>query len=107
MIAQEGIDFKTACERITKEYEARSRLWASWGDYDRRQFERTCALYKIGYPFGTAHLNAKTLFALKHRLSHEVGMDGALKLLNIPLEGTHHRGIDDAHNIAKILRTLI
>jgi inhibitor of KinA sporulation pathway (predicted exonuclease) len=30
-------------------------------------------------------------------------MAGALKYLNIELEGTHHRGKDDARNIAKIL----
>lgn len=27
--------------------------------------------------------------------------------VNIPLEGTHHRGVDDAKNIAKILYTLV
>ncbi|WP_331281309.1 hypothetical protein [Paenibacillus sp. UNC451MF] len=31
-----------------------------------------------------------------------VGMERALHMLKLPLEGTHHRGIDDARNIAKI-----
>ncbi|HWO78436.1 MAG TPA: 3'-5' exonuclease, partial [Bacillus sp. (in: firmicutes)] len=31
-----------------------------------------------------------------------VGMARALEMLKLPLEGTHHRGIDDARNIAKI-----
>jgi inhibitor of KinA sporulation pathway (predicted exonuclease) len=57
----------------------------------------------MGYPFGPSHINVKTLFALKHKLGHELGMAGALKYLNIELEGTHHRGKDDARNIAKIL----
>jgi len=30
-----------------------------------------------------------------------------LALLDIPLEGTHHRGVDDANNIAKILRWIL
>lgn len=30
-------------------------------------------------------------------------MKGALHILDLPLEGTHHRGVDDAKNIAKIL----
>lgn len=34
-------------------------------------------------------------------------MAQALELLNIPLEGTHHRGGDDAWNIAGILAKLI
>ncbi len=36
-----------------------------------------------------------------------MGMAGALKQLEIPLEGTHHRGIDDAWNIAEILTWLL
>ena len=31
------------------------------------------------------------------------GMAGALRQLGLPLTGTHHRGIDDARNIARIL----
>lgn len=31
-----------------------------------------------------------------------IGMERALKMLDLPLDGTHHRGIDDAKNIAKI-----
>ena len=55
------------------------------------------------YPFGRTHLNIKSLFALVHALPHEVGMDEALKLAGLPLEGTHHRGVDDARNLAQIL----
>lgn len=36
-------------------------------------------------------------------LQKPTGMNGALHLLEIPLEGIHHRGVDDAKNIAKIL----
>jgi 3'-5' exoribonuclease 1 len=36
-------------------------------------------------------------------LSSTHGMARALNLANIELEGTHHRGIDDAKNIAKLL----
>jgi len=32
-----------------------------------------------------------------------MGMEGMLRYLKIPLTGTHHRGIDDCRNIAKIL----
>jgi inhibitor of KinA sporulation pathway (predicted exonuclease) len=34
-------------------------------------------------------------------------MAAALAQLDLPLEGTHHRGIDDARNIAKILHHLL
>jgi len=34
-------------------------------------------------------------------------MSAALTIVNIPLEGHHHRGIDDARNIAKIANLLL
>jgi inhibitor of KinA sporulation pathway (predicted exonuclease) len=34
-------------------------------------------------------------------------MKGALRLLEIPLVGEHHRAIDDARNIAKIARIML
>jgi inhibitor of KinA sporulation pathway (predicted exonuclease) len=37
----------------------------------------------------------------------EVGMTTALEKLGLPLEGTLHRGVDDAWNIAKILAKLL
>lgn len=36
-----------------------------------------------------------------------VGMKGMLRLLDLPLLGRHHRGIDDCHNLAAILRVLL
>jgi inhibitor of KinA sporulation pathway (predicted exonuclease) len=107
MIDNEGIDFKEVCQIIRKELDAPSRLWVSWGDYDRKQFTRDCVLRKIAYPFGDGHLNLKTWFAIKHQLNHELGMAEALNFAQLPLEGKHHRGIDDAYNIAKILLTML
>ncbi len=102
-----GIGFREACQRLQKQYATKDRVFASYGDYDRRQFERQCTARGVAYPFGPTHLNVKNLFALHHRLEHEVGMDGALRMIGLPLEGTHHRGGDDAWNIAAILGRLL
>lgn len=107
MVDSEGISFKDACNLLRKEYLSQSRAWASFGAYDQRQFVRQCGDMGVPYPFGPSHINVKTLFALKHRLAHEQGMAGALAMLDIPLEGTHHRGVDDAKNIAKIMYKLL
>jgi len=107
MVAREGIPFKEACNILKQQYLSQSRVWASYGAYDQKQFQRQCSAMGIGYPFGPSHINVKTLFALRHKLSHETGMAGALERLQLPLEGTHHRGVDDALNIAKILRELL
>ncbi|MGB3695649.1 MAG: hypothetical protein WA999_23305, partial [Spirulinaceae cyanobacterium] len=61
----------------------------------------------VKYPFGTRHINVKTLLALQRRLAKEVGMAQALEILDLPLQGTHHRGVDDAGNIARILAKLL
>ena len=36
-----------------------------------------------------------------------MGMKGALAMMNVPLEGTHHRGVDDARNIAKLAQIIL
>ncbi len=100
---EKGISFAEACSILKKKYLSQQRVWASYGDYDRRQFERQCQSQKVSYPFGSRHINIKTLFAIIHALPYEVGMAEALERLNLPLEGTHHRGGDDAWNIANIL----
>ncbi|MEM8667206.1 MAG: 3'-5' exonuclease [Planctomycetota bacterium] len=96
-----------AVKILKKDYDSKNRLWASWGDYDRRQFERVCKDLNVGYPFGPSHLNIKSLFAAATGIGHELGLDGAYKQLGLELEGTHHRGDDDAWNIARILCRLL
>jgi inhibitor of KinA sporulation pathway (predicted exonuclease) len=92
---------------LKKEFHSQQRLWASWGDYDRRQFERVCEEFGVGYPFGVSHLNVKTLFAVAFGLDREVGLEGAYERLGLTMEGTHHRGADDAWNIAGVLCLLL
>jgi len=91
---------------LRTEYRSKDRLWASWGDYDRRQFERVCEAHGVGYPFGTSHLNIKSLFAVATG-QREMGLAEAYRQLGWTMEGTHHRGHDDAWNIAGILCELL
>jgi inhibitor of KinA sporulation pathway (predicted exonuclease) len=39
--------------------------------------------------------------------SRPMGMERALSYCNIPLAGTHHRGADDAYNIARVYRHVV
>lgn len=104
---EHGMSLADACARLKKRYRSRNLTWASFGDYDRRQFERQCARDGIQYPFGATHLNVKNLLAFALGMRHEVGMAKALELAGLPLEGTHHRGVDDAWNIAALLGFLL
>src|SRR5215471_7354624 len=37
-----GVSFEQACEILRTDHRSGSRPWTSWGDYDRKQFERQC-----------------------------------------------------------------
>ncbi|MER7275468.1 3'-5' exonuclease [Dactylosporangium sp. NPDC000244] len=99
--AAAGLSFAEACERLRTVHRSDSRPWASWGDYDRKQFERQCQ-GRQRYPFGSDHTNAKAVFADAHGLRRQ-GMAGALQTAGLPLEGRHHNGADDAWNIAALV----
>lgn len=97
-----GITFQQAMKLLKSEFKSDDRTFVSWGDYDRKMFERNCKDYGVRYPFGPRHMNLKNTFTILHGLEREPGMDDALLHLKLKLEGTHHRGIDDAKNIANI-----
>lgn len=98
-----GVDFAEACRQLAVEHRAGSRPWASWGDYDRRQFTRQCGATGVPYPFGRRHWNAELVFTRAHGLRKRPGMAQALRIADLPLEGRHHRGADDAWNIAALV----
>lgn len=98
-----GISFEEACQVLMKDYDGRNRTWASYGDYDRIKLQAQCQDRGVDYPFGRSHINVKNLLALQLKLKREVGLPAAMDLLGMSLEGTLHRGIDDAWNIAAVL----
>ncbi|MBO9341725.1 MAG: exonuclease domain-containing protein [Roseiflexus sp.] len=79
-------------------------LFCSWGEYDRAQFVQDCAFHRVAYPFGAEHLNLKAAFARARGLHKPLGIAAALRSLGMAFEGTHHRAIDDARTIARIVR---
>ncbi len=103
----QGISFAEACVILEKEYKTRQRVWASYGDYDRQQFEKQCAERGIKYPFSPSHLNIKTLFTLIQGMRHDVSMAQAIEHMGLPMDGRHHRGHDDAWNVAQLLYLLL
>ncbi|KOU75989.1 DNA polymerase III [Streptomyces sp. MMG1533] len=98
-----GVSFAEACRLLAAEHRAGARAWASWGDYDRHQFVRQCRATGTPYPFGRRHTNAKAAFTDVHGLRKRPGMAQALRFAGLPLEGRHHRGEDDAWNIAALV----
>ncbi|MER5636287.1 3'-5' exonuclease [Kitasatospora sp. NPDC002227] len=106
-----GVTFAEACRLLTEEFAAATRPWASWGEYDRRQFARQSQADGVAYPFGypaeRGHTNAKAVFTEAYGLRRKPGMAQALQIAGLPLEGRHHRGEDDAWNIAALVLDLL
>ena len=74
----------------------------SWGGYDLTQFRTDCARHGLDLPATfERHVNLKKEFA--RLLGVKVcGMSRALAHAGLTPEGTHHRGLDDARNIARL-----
>lgn len=102
-----GMRFADACALLEERFASRRRTFASFGAYDRFQLHGQCEMTGVRYPFGPTHLNVKNLFALRHRLRDEVSLAQAFTHMGWRMEGTHHRGSDDAWNIARLLAVLL
>lgn len=74
----------------------------SWGFYDRKQLESDCAIHGLDDGWVGKHVSLKHQYGKFKNLRRPIGMKNALKSEGLTLDGTHHRGIDDARNIAKI-----
>jgi inhibitor of KinA sporulation pathway (predicted exonuclease) len=79
----------------------------SWGGYDMRQITRDVVSQNIESEIdinnmSDRHLDFKRWYGKYHKI-RPCGMTHALSKEKIKLEGTHHRGIDDAVNITKIV----
>lgn len=78
-------------------------LFCSWGGYDKNQFRRDAQRHRVALPLGERHLNMKEAFSKRLGEPRQYGTGQALRRLGLSFSGTHHRAIDDARNIARLL----
>ncbi|MGI9476776.1 MAG: exonuclease domain-containing protein [Hyphomicrobiaceae bacterium] len=76
--------------------------FCSWGAFDRRQLEQDCAMHGLTYAM-PPHVNLKALFSNRQGFKKRFGMAKALAMCDIELAGQHHRALDDARNISRLL----
>jgi inhibitor of KinA sporulation pathway (predicted exonuclease) len=79
-------------------------ILCSWGYYDRVQFKNDCELHGLNQDWSNRHISLKHQYGKIKGLRRPPSMKRALKSEKMPLDGTHHRGIDDARNITKIFQ---
>jgi inhibitor of KinA sporulation pathway (predicted exonuclease) len=81
----------------------RDFAFCSWGDYDRTQLQQDCDFHRIHNPISAPHRNVKRLFGERQGRTKKYGLSDAIREAGLAFSGTHHRGIDDARNIARLL----
>ncbi len=105
-IRQENVDTADLFPAVLR----RLRIWIgsgpftlrSWGRYDLGQLDRDCQCHRLRLPpTFMRHINLKREFGRMFRVEL-CGMTRALEIAGLPLEGIHHRGADDARNIAQL-----
>lgn len=82
-------------------------VFCSWGDYDYNQLKQDSEYHQLHFPIDAPHVNIKKLFSSTQQLPKAYGMNYALRLAGLTLQGTHHRGIDDARNMARLLPWIV
>ncbi|HEY6877065.1 MAG TPA: 3'-5' exonuclease [Polyangiales bacterium] len=95
--------FAEAIELLRSFIAGREVLFCSWGDYDRAQFAREAGRAQVALPLGERHFNIKQAFNQRIGDGKRRGVGQALSYAGLRFEGTAHRGIDDARNIARLL----
>ena len=106
-IKQSDIDsaplFKDALASF-QEWIGNDTYWlCSWGFYDKAQLKKDCQLHRVDTNWLINHISLKHQHGKKVIGKEKgVGMQAALNKAGLKLEGIHHRGIDDAKNIAQI-----
>jgi len=120
-ITQDDVDraprFREAIDLLAAWLDGRRPVLASWGAYDREQLAQDAAAHGVVLPLDVEqHLNLKQLFAERQGVNllakhvdartgdyRKLGVVGALRRVGYEFMGTHHRGIDDARNIVRLL----
>lgn len=95
--------FPVAMQRLGAFLRGRDALFCSWGDYDANQFARDARRHDVRLPLGRDHWNLKEEFRRRSGDSKKLGVGQALRRVGLTFDGTAHRGIDDARNIARLL----
>jgi 3'-5' exoribonuclease 1 len=96
-----------------------SYMLLSWGEYDRKQLEREIEKkiqdfdQHLGWKkevffemLSTRHVSLKHAYIRAFNVHTGAGLKSTLSRLGLSFDGTHHRGIDDSVNIAKIFRSI-
>ena len=79
-------------------------LLCSWGSFDKKMLIHDSILHKLEYEWIEQHINLKKQYLEYKRINRPYGLKKAVEKEGFEFTGTHHRGISDAENLAKLFR---
>lgn len=106
-IKQGDVDTAPGYTKVTQTLDAFLKnypesAWCSWGDYDYKQLQKDASrLHCKPMLEGMLHTNLKK-WHWKVFNCRALGLQAAVEMLGLEWEGTCHRGIDDARNLANV-----
>ena len=101
------VEMKNFLKWIESNTKGQDYEFYSWGAFDKNIIDRQCKKAKIdASKLIASHKNAKDLFGIQNKLDRAPGVSKALKMKNMKFDGTPHRALSDAINIAKLVLTL-
>ncbi|RMG88609.1 MAG: 3'-5' exonuclease [Bacteroidetes bacterium] len=77
-------------------------LLCSWGSFDKKMLIQDSVLHHLETDWIEKHLNLKRQYHQIRGLRKMRGLKYTVEKEGFSFDGTHHRGIDDAKNLAKI-----
>lgn len=83
-------------------YDEEDYLLCSWGFFDQLALAKDCKLHDMDDEWTKPHISLKHQYQAFRGLPKPIGLKKAVEIEGFEFTGTHHRGIDDAENLAKI-----
>lgn len=100
---------RQACEILRKHYDSHRYVWSSYGEWDRYMVEQSVEVTGIKSPFSGIHTNIQALFAwtLPPENKDDLSLQKAVEVAGISWVGRAHSAVDDAHNAANLLWSVL
>jgi len=74
----------------------------SWGEFDRRQFANDARLHDLDLPWLKYWACLQRHYSRWKGSKNQIGLKNALDIEGLSFDGTQHRAIEDARNMAKL-----
>jgi inhibitor of KinA sporulation pathway (predicted exonuclease) len=88
-------------------YDEEDYLFCSWGFFDQRALSKNCLMHNLDDAWTMPHISLKHQYPRVSGIGRTIGLKAAVLKEGFEFSGLHHRGIDDALNLAKVFNKFL